>query len=209
MIRDEQEGILTDSGNRKRPVPRPEDYPQPLPPRSPDRTSMQMPGTAPIPGSAQIPGTAQIPGSTQILGSTQIPGSAFPSYPTASRDYYYPGGTPVKRQRTSVDFNNRGIVDADGRLRQMDTYPQTAATTMYPNQYQAPIIPGYPTGLPTVPDYSVRQPGSAAMTPSSYGSPEDTMLGVRSPASGYVTQPRYPTYTDASKRDQTFYANRW
>lgn len=103
-----------------------------------------------------------------------IPGSTFAGYP--SRDYTYMQG-PVKRQRTaSVDYG---------------TYPQTA--TMYPNQpgaYQTPILQSYNPG---VPDF--RQAGPAAITPSPYGSPEESMLGVR-PGSGYVTQARYP-YTDA------------
>ncbi|XHG01196.1 hypothetical protein AWENTII_004593 [Aspergillus wentii] len=154
----------------KRPVPRPEDFPQPLPPRSPDRSSIQMHGNA-----------------------------TFGGYPAASRDYTY-YGAPVKRQRTSIDFGNRGsIYDADGRIRQVDAYPQTAAA-MYPNQpgaYQTPMMPGYAAGHAGVPDYAVRQPQSAAVAPSSYGSPEDPMLAVRSPGSGYVTQARYPTYTDA------------
>lgn len=150
---------------RKRPVPRPEDFPQPLPPRSPDRSSMQIPGTA------------------------------FPGY-APSRDFTYYGGGPLKRQRTSVDYGTRSIYDSDGRMRQVEAYPPT--TPLYqPQPYQAPIVPGYTTGHAGVPDYTVRQPGSATMTPSSYGSPEESMLGVRSPGSGYVTQARYPTYTDA------------
>ncbi|KAE8392073.1 velvet factor-domain-containing protein [Aspergillus alliaceus] len=112
----------------KRSVPRPEDYPQPVP-RSPDRSSMQMPG------------------------------NAFGGYPaaaaTTSRDYpYYTG--PVKRQRTSIDFGNRSMYDADGRMRQMEAYPQTAA--MYANQpgaYPTPIMQGYATGHAGVPDYAM------------------------------------------------------
>ncbi|OJJ40641.1 hypothetical protein ASPWEDRAFT_47434 [Aspergillus wentii DTO 134E9] len=112
----------------KRPVPRPEDFPQPLPPRSPDRSSIQMHGNA-----------------------------TFGGYPAASRDYTY-YGAPVKRQRTSIDFGNRGsIYDADGRIRQVDAYPQTAAA-MYPNQpgaYQTPMMPGYAAGHAGVPDYAM------------------------------------------------------
>ncbi|ODM23229.1 hypothetical protein SI65_00818 [Aspergillus cristatus] len=129
----------------KRPVPRPEEYPQPLPPRSPDRSSMSIPGTA------------------------------FAGYP--SRDYAYMQPGPAKRQRTSsIDYG---------------TYPQAA--TMYPNQpgaYQTPILQGYNPG---VADF--RQGGPAAITPSPYGSPEESMLGVR-PGSRYV-QPSYPAFTDA------------
>nr|ADE45325.1 VosA [Aspergillus flavus] len=112
----------------KRSVPRPEDYPQPIPPRSPDRSSIQMPG------------------------------NTFGGYPAAaaaaSRDYGYYAG-PVKRQRTSIDFGNRGMYD-DGRMRQMEAYPQTAA--MYANQpgaYPTPIMQGYPTGHTGVPDYAM------------------------------------------------------
>ncbi|KAL4891930.1 velvet factor-domain-containing protein [Aspergillus ambiguus] len=110
----------------KRQVPRPEDYPQPLPPRSPERSSMQMPG------------------------------NAFGGYAATGRDYAYYGGGPVKRQRTSIDFGNRGMYDADGRMRQIEAYPQAAA--MYSNQpgaYPTPIMPGYPTGHAGVPDYSL------------------------------------------------------
>nr|ARB51352.1 VosA-alpha transcript variant 1 [Aspergillus terreus] len=118
----------------KRQVPRPEDYPQPLPPRSPDRTSMQMPG------------------------------SAFGGYPAAGRDYgYY--SNPVKRQRTSMDFGPRGVYDADGRMRQVEAYPQAAA--MYsnpPGAYQTPMVPGYPTGHAGVPDYSLSY-GMSAQVP--------------------------------------------
>lgn len=144
---------------RKRPGPRPEDFPQPLPPRSPERSSVQMP---------------------------------FGGYPTASRDYTY-YGAPVKRQRTSMDFGNRGIYDADGRIRQMDTYPPAATMLSNPpGPYQTPMMPGY-TGPTGVPDYTVRQP--APIVPSTYGSSEDPMLAVRSsPGSGYMAH--YPTYTD-------------
>ncbi|KAE8348475.1 velvet factor-domain-containing protein [Aspergillus coremiiformis] len=133
-IRKEQRTLI------KRPVPRPEDYPQPVPPRSPDRSSIQ------------------------------ISGNAFGGYPAAaaaaaSRDYgYYTG--PVKRQRTSIDFGNRGMYDADGRMRQMEAYPQTAA--MYANQpgaYPTPIMQGYPTGHAGVPDYAM-----------SYGIPSSTQV---------------------------------
>lgn len=137
-------------------------------PRSPDRSSMQMPG-------------------------------ATFGYPTPSRDYGYYGPGSAKRQRTSIDFGNRSIYDTEGRIRQVDAYPQTAA--MYsnpPGAYQTPMMQGYSTGHAGVPDYAVRPPApAAAMTPSSYGSPEESMLGVRSPGPGYVTQARYPTYNEA------------
>ncbi|KAE8374739.1 velvet factor-domain-containing protein [Aspergillus bertholletiae] len=121
----------------KRSVPRPEDYPQPVPPRSPDRSSIQMPG------------------------------NTFGGYPAAaaaaSRDYGYYAG-PVKRQRTSIDFGNRGMYD-DGRMRQIDAYPQTAA--MYANQpgaYPTPIMQGYPTGHAGVPDYATGDSTGAMMS---------------------------------------------
>lgn len=101
----------------------------------------------------------------------QMPGSAFGGYPAAGRDYgYY--SNPVKRQRTSMDFGPRGVYDADGRMRQVEAYPQAAA--MYsnpPGAYQTPMVPGYPTGHAGVPDYSVRlSPGQ--------------MLGSEEPESG-------------------------
>ncbi|RWQ93398.1 velvet factor-domain-containing protein [Paecilomyces variotii] len=151
----------------KRP-PRPEEYPQPLPPRSPDRSAMQMPGQ-------------------------------FAGYPAAGRDYSSYYGGPVKRQRTSIDLGSRGIYDNDGRFaRQMDAYPQAAG--LYSNQpgtYQTPMMQGYPTGQTAVPDYAVRQPQPGSNAASSYGSPEDPMLAMRSPGAGYMTQQRYPAYTGA------------
>ncbi|GIJ81968.1 hypothetical protein Asppvi_000471 [Aspergillus pseudoviridinutans] len=87
--------------------------------------------------------------------SIQMSGNAFTGYPAAGRDYAY-YGTPVKRQRTSVDYGNRGIYDAEGRMRQVDAYPQT--TAMYPNQpgtYQTPMMQGYPAGHAGVPDYAI------------------------------------------------------
>ncbi|PKX92685.1 protein vosA [Aspergillus novofumigatus IBT 16806] len=87
--------------------------------------------------------------------SMQMSGNAFTGYPAAGRDYAY-YGTPVKRQRTSVDYGNRGIYDTEGRMRQVDAYPQT--TAMYPNQpgtYQTPMMQGYPAGHAGVPDYAM------------------------------------------------------
>ncbi|EAW10531.1 protein vosA [Aspergillus clavatus NRRL 1] len=148
----------------KRP-PRPDEYAQPLP-RSPDRSSMQMPG------------------------------NAFSGYPAASRDYTY-YGTPVKRQRTSVDYGNRGMYDAEGRIRQVDAYPQTA--TMYSNQpgtYQNPMMQGYPTGHAGVPDYAISYgiPSSAQVTQmqdpaaQSRSSQQATMQSL-----GMMNQPGTPT----------------
>ncbi len=84
----------------------------------------------------------------------QIPGSTYPAptYQTASREYpYY---APVKRQRTSVDYG-RGMYDTDGRMRQMEAYPQTAALYGQSGGYPNPMM-GYPSGHPGVPDYAVR-----------------------------------------------------
>ncbi|KAL4764083.1 protein vosA [Aspergillus foveolatus] len=109
----------------KRTVPRPEEYPQAAIPRSPsDRTAMQ------------------------------IPGSSYPAppYQPTSRDYAY--YAPVKRQRTSVDYGARGMYDADGRMRQMETYPQTATLYGQPGGYPTPMM-GYPSGHGGVPDYAM------------------------------------------------------
>lgn len=90
-----------------------------------------------------------------------------------------------------MDFGSRPMYDADGRIRQMDTYPQ-AATTMFPNApgTYTPMMPGY-AGHAGLADYTARQP--AAIVPSTYGPSEDPMLAVRSPGSAYVGG--YPTYT--------------
>lgn len=117
----------------------------------------------------------------------------FGGYPTAGRDYTY-YGAPVKRQRTSVDFGRGGMYDADGRMRQMDAYPQAA--TMFPNPpgaYPTPMMPGY-TGHAGMPDYTVRQP--TAMVSSTYPSSEDPMLAVRSPP-GAAYAGHHPAYADA------------
>ncbi|PWY63951.1 VeA family regulator VosA [Aspergillus eucalypticola CBS 122712] len=120
----------------KRPVPRPEEYPQPIP-RSPDRSSIQMPS------------------------------NAFSAYPTTSRDYGYYGQQthPSKRPRmSSIDLGTRGMYDTDGRMRQMDTYPQTAIYNQ-PGGYATPMMQGYPAGHTAVPDYAM-----------SYGIPSSTQV---------------------------------
>ncbi|GFG02799.1 hypothetical protein IFM5058_01115 [Aspergillus udagawae] len=129
--------------------------------------------------------------------SIQMSGNAFTGYPAAGRDYAY-YGTPVKRQRTSVDYGNRGIYDAEGRMRQVDAYPQT--TAMYPNQpgtYQTPMMQGYPAGHAGVPDYAVRQQQPSVAALSSYGSPVESMVTVESPGPGNMAQTRTPAYIDA------------
>ncbi|KAL4887050.1 velvet factor-domain-containing protein [Aspergillus karnatakaensis] len=151
----------------KRSAPRPEEFSQGLPPRSPERPSMQLPASG-------------------------YPASA---YQTTNREYggYY---APVKRQRTSMDFGTRGIYDADGRMRQMEGYPQTAAMYGQPGGYPNPMMPGYPSGHAGVPDYAM-----------SYGLPSSTQVPqMQDPATqgrssqqatmqslGMVNQPGTPT----------------
>ncbi|PYH76013.1 hypothetical protein BO82DRAFT_297266 [Aspergillus uvarum CBS 121591] len=152
----------------KRPPPRPEDYPQPLP-RSPDRSSIQMSS------------------------------NAFSGYPQAAgRDYasYYGAAHPTKRARmSSIDMGTRGVYDADGRLRQMDAYPQTAIYNQA-GGYPASMMQGYPTGHTGVPDYTMSYgiPASAQVPqmqdPSVHGrsSQQATMQSL-----GMVNQPGTPT----------------
>ncbi|KKK19458.1 hypothetical protein ARAM_004139 [Aspergillus rambellii] len=149
----------------KRPAPRPEDFTQALPPRSPERSSMQMAG------------------------------NNFPGYQTAGREYTYYGG-PVKRQRTSVDFGTRGMYESDGRMRQMDAYPQTAAMYNQAGGYPASMMPGYPTGHTGVPDYAMSYgiPSSAQVSQmqdpgsQSRSSQQATMQSL-----GMVNAPGTPT----------------
>ena len=119
--------MIADKQRRKRPAPRPEEFPQALPPRSPDRASVQIPPAA---------------------------AAGFGAYPATTRDYTY-YGAPVKRHRTSIDYGRQSIYDADSRMaRPMDTYGQP--TTMYgqPGAYQTPALQPYQTS-PVVPDYGV------------------------------------------------------
>lgn len=51
------------------------------------------------------------------------------------------------------------MYDTDGRMRQMDTYPQTAIYNQ-PGGYATPMMQGYPAGHTAVPDYAVRLPDS-------------------------------------------------
>jgi len=129
----------------------------------------------------------------------QMQGPAFGGYPAANRDYSSYYGGPVKRQRTSVDLGTRSIYDGDDRFaRQMNAYPQ--GSNIYSNQpgaYQNPMIQGYTTGQTGVPDYAVRQPQPGSNAASSYGTPEDPMLAMRSPGTGYMAQQRYPAYNGA------------
>ncbi|KAL2857911.1 velvet factor-domain-containing protein [Aspergillus pseudoustus] len=126
--------------------------------------------------------------------SMQIPASNYPAYQAPNRDYSYYG--PVKRQRTSVDFGTRNVYDTDGRMRQMEAYPQTAAMYGQPGSYPTSMMPGYPTGHTGVPDYAM-----------SYGIPSSTQVsqiqdpGAQSRSSqqatmqslGMVNQPGTPT----------------
>jgi len=81
-----------------------------MPPRSPDRQSVQIP-----------------------------PAAGFAGYPATSRDYTYYGAPPVKRHRTSIDYGRQSIYDADGRMaRPMDAYGQPAMYSQ-PSTYQNPM----------------------------------------------------------------------
>ncbi|KAL4909041.1 hypothetical protein BDW74DRAFT_76639 [Aspergillus multicolor] len=165
----------------KRSAPRPEDYPQSIPPRSPERASMQMPGS----------------------------GYPVPPYQPASRDYgaYY---APVKRQRTSVDYGARGMYDADGRMRQMEAYPQTATMYSQSGGYPAPMM-GYPSGHAGVPDYAMSYgiPPSAQVPqmqdPAAQSRPSQqaTMQSL-----GMVNSPGTPTPDSARAMMQAAYPPR-
>ena len=90
-----------------------------------------------------------------------MPSNAFSGYPPTSRDYaYYGQAHTSKRPRmSSIDLGTRGMYDTDGRMRQMDAYPQTAIYNQA-GGYPTPIMQGYPTGHTAVPDYAVRPPPS-------------------------------------------------
>ena len=134
---------------RKRTGPRPEDFPQPLPPRSPDRSSLQMSG------------------------------SVFGGYPAANRDYTYYGGPVKRSRtsmdygtRSIYDVDGRMV-------RQMDTYStasgmypsQTYQTPLL--QGYAATTPR-PAG---VPDYSVRQPPlTTTATAQTYATSQDPKI---------------------------------
>ncbi|OQE96785.1 hypothetical protein PENNAL_c0001G05325 [Penicillium nalgiovense] len=114
---------------------RPDEFHQPVPTRSPERQSVQIP-----------------------------PSSSYGGYPPAARDYgYYGQQPPVKRHRTSIDYGRQqGLYDVDGRMaRQMDPYGQPTAA-MYAGQpatYQTPAaMQTYNTGQ-VVPDYTAMYPG--------------------------------------------------
>jgi len=116
----------------KRSAPRPDEFPQAIPPRSPDRQSVQIP-----------------PAATGFTG--------YPAAATTSRDYnQYYGAPPVKRHRTSIDYGRQPIYEQDSRMaaRPMDPYSQP--TPMYSQQpaYQTPTMQPYPTSQ-VVPDYGM------------------------------------------------------
>ncbi|KAJ5297474.1 hypothetical protein PENANT_c005G02727 [Penicillium antarcticum] len=101
----------------KRSAPRPDDFHQSIPPRSPERQAVPIPPT-----------------------------TGYGGYPAAARDYTYYGAPPVKRHRTSVDYGRQGIYDADGRMaRQMDAYgqPATAIYAGQPGTYPTQAMPSY------------------------------------------------------------------
>ncbi|KAL4941221.1 hypothetical protein BDV06DRAFT_6250 [Aspergillus oleicola] len=166
----------------KRSAPRPEEFPQAIPTRSPpERASMQIPGTS----------------------------YAAPGYQPTNRDYSY--YAPVKRQRTSVDFGTRGMYDTDGRMRQMDTYPQTAALYGQSAGYPNPMM-GYPSGHTGVPDYAMSYgiPSSAQVPqmqdPGAQGRPSQqaTMQSL-----GMVNQPGTPTQDSARAMMQQGYPRQY
>ncbi|KAJ5637719.1 Velvet factor [Penicillium lividum] len=120
------------------------EYPQAIPPRSPDRQSVQIPPTA-----------------------------GFAGYPTSSRDYAY-YGAPVKRTRTSIDYGRQSLYpDTDGRMaRPMETYAQPTMYGQ-PNAYQTPgmqystgqVVPDYGMsygGMPSNPMAQMPDPSSQA-----------------------------------------------
>lgn len=117
--------LISDNQQRKR--PRPDEFPQALPPRSPDRQAVQIPPAA----------------------------AGFGGYPATSREYAY-YGAPVKRTRTSIDYGRQSLYpETDARMaRPMETYAQPAAMYGQPNAYQNPAMQ-YSTGQ-VVPDYGVR-----------------------------------------------------
>ncbi|KAJ5701922.1 Velvet factor, partial [Penicillium malachiteum] len=106
--------------------PRPDEFPQAMPPRSPERQSVQIP-----------------------------PATGYSGYPATNRDYAY-YGAPVKRQRASIDYGRQNLYPdpGDGRMaRPMDTYGQQTAMYGQPSAYQNPAM-GYSTGQ-VVPDYGM------------------------------------------------------
>ncbi|KAJ5627348.1 Velvet factor, partial [Penicillium herquei] len=106
--------------------PRPDEFPQAMPPRSPERQSVQIP-----------------------------PATGYSGYPATNRDYAY-YGAPVKRQRASIDYGRQSLYPdpGDGRMaRPMDTYGQQTAMYGQPSAYQNPAM-GYSTGQ-VVPDYGM------------------------------------------------------
>ncbi|KAJ5662777.1 Velvet factor [Penicillium macrosclerotiorum] len=119
--------------------PHRDDFPPAMPPRSPDRQSVQIPPAA---------------------------AAGFGGYPAPSRDYTY-YGAPVKRHRTSIDYGRQNIYDTESRMaRPMDTYGQpTAMYASQPGAYQTPGMQPYSTGQ-VVPDYGMSYglPPSAQMS---------------------------------------------
>lgn len=123
---------------RKRPLPRPEEYPPPMAARSPDRSAIpQIPssqmGNYPLPVPARSPerstitqmpnpamgsyGAPLTPRSPDRTSIGQIPQNPQPqmNYPTYNRDYTAYYGEAPKRQRTSIDPNAQALYDRDGR----------------------------------------------------------------------------------------------
>ncbi|BDD58329.1 hypothetical protein MPDQ_000415 [Monascus purpureus] len=133
----------------KRAGPRPEDFPQPLPPRSPDRTSLQMPG------------------------------SVFGGYPATGRDYtYYGGPVKRSRTSMDYGARNLYDVDGR-MVRQMDAYSQATAlypsqTYQTPLLQGYATTTPRPTG---VPDYTIRQPPpTTTATAQTYAPAQDPKI---------------------------------
>ncbi|EHA20763.1 hypothetical protein ASPNIDRAFT_133271 [Aspergillus niger ATCC 1015] len=135
-----------------------------------------------------FPGMAESTFLSRSFADQGMPSNAFSAYPTTSRDYGYYGQQthPSKRPRmSSIDLGTRGMYDADGRMRQMDTYPQTAIYNQ-PGGYATPMMQGYPAGHTAVPDYAVPQ----MQDPGAHGrsSQQATMQSL-----GMVNAPGTPT----------------
>ncbi|BAE55302.1 velvet factor-domain-containing protein [Aspergillus flavus] len=100
----------------KRSLQQVEEYPRPAPRRSPDYSSIQIPGNPSTGYSGAVAGVYQ--------------------------DYSYYTG-PVKRQCMSLDYTNRGTYN-DGRTYPIEAHPQSPAQpTNQPRAYTTPILQGH------------------------------------------------------------------
>lgn len=111
--------------NRKRQLPRPEEYP---PPRYSERPSSAYPDR-PV---------------TSVQGQQAISAYAQPDRDYGS--YYAPA---PKRQRNSVDMASRGFYDGDNRYaRALDPYPPTSTTPYQGHPSTAYTQGGYHSSIP-------------------------------------------------------------